>query len=89
MNIIIEIDCILTIKGIHEDHKDHLNRDLILGAQELCRQDWKVLVKQVSREVNSAADALAKLMRDYPFGERIFHAISPSIDDQIQLDRCA
>lgn len=36
-----------------------------------------------------AADILTKLMKDYPFDERIFHVAPLLVDEQIQFDRCA
>lgn len=48
-NIIIKTDCVLTINEIHKNHKRHSNRDLILQIQELCRCEWKVIIKQVLR----------------------------------------
>lgn len=83
MTIIIETNCVLPIKRIHGDHKRHSNRELILRIQKFCKYEWRVLIKQVSREMNSAADTLAKLMKDSPIDERFFHVNPSSIDDQI------
>lgn len=63
VNIIVEIDCALVIKGIHGDFRGHSNRDLILRIQELCRHEWKVVSKQIPRNVNFVVNTLVDLMR--------------------------
>ncbi|CAN1170687.1 Putative ribonuclease H protein At1g65750 [Linum perenne] len=43
--------------------------------QDLCRRDWQVVVRHIFREGNHAADYLASIGYDYPFGS---HTVSSS-----------
>ncbi|CAN1162512.1 Putative ribonuclease H protein At1g65750 [Linum perenne] len=43
--------------------------------KDLCRRDWQVVVRHIFREGNHAADYLASIGYDYPFGS---HTVSSS-----------
>lgn len=51
------------------------------------QREWRVLFKQILREVNLAVDTLAGLLKGCSIGMRIFHVVPPLVGAQIRIDR--
>ncbi|KAK5847138.1 hypothetical protein PVK06_003440 [Gossypium arboreum] len=49
-----------------------LYRDLISRIQELCRKQWRVLIKKISTEVNVTAHLLAGKIKAFPYAPIVF-----------------
>ncbi|KAH1039304.1 hypothetical protein J1N35_041047 [Gossypium stocksii] len=70
--VVVETDCDTAIKDILGGPKRHTNRDLVSRIQELCKHDWHVVIKQISRNVNFAPHILVGLMKEFMFGHEFF-----------------
>lgn len=57
-------------------------------ANSICRCEWRVLFKQVSREVNLAANILIGLLKGCLIGMIIFHVVPLLVDAQTRIDKC-
>lgn len=52
-----------------------------MWIQELYRRKWRVITKQIPREVNCIFDILADPMKGFPIGAQIVHVAVSLVDD--------
>ncbi|KAK5802183.1 hypothetical protein PVK06_029767 [Gossypium arboreum] len=60
--------------------------DIISKIQELCRRQWRVIIKKISREVNATAHSLVGKMKAFPYALIVFQESSEVIVDRLRLD---
>ncbi|KAK5771737.1 hypothetical protein PVK06_047979 [Gossypium arboreum] len=84
--VTVDTDCATTINNILDGLKRYRNRDSISRIQELCKGDWQVLIKQISREANFASHILVGIMKEFPINPQVFHVTPVKVVDQIYLD---
>lgn len=63
-------------------------KDILIETwfQKFCKCDWRVVIKQILKDVNSASQILAGLMKEFPVGPEIFHIPPTKVADQINLN---
>lgn len=62
-DVIVEPDCVLAIEGINGGAIGILYRDLVIKINELCHRDWRVVFKQIPREMNFTAHSFVSLLK--------------------------
>ncbi|MBA0572334.1 hypothetical protein Golob_002682 [Gossypium lobatum] len=78
--------CAQAIAATLDKTRVQSNRDLVIRIQELCRRDWQVDIRNVSREANVVAHTLTRLMRNLSYGLKMFKEILTKIIEHIRID---
>ncbi|MBA0761238.1 hypothetical protein Gotri_023913, partial [Gossypium trilobum] len=71
-NIMVETDCAQAMEAILDRSYGKLYRDLTSRIQELCKRQWRVIIKKIPREANVIAHLLAGKMKAFPYALIIF-----------------
>ncbi|MFQ6667439.1 hypothetical protein Gotur_033468 [Gossypium turneri] len=67
-----DLDCAQAIEAILDRSYGKLYRDLTSRIQELCKRQWRVIIKKIPREANVIAHLSAGKMKAFPYALIIF-----------------